>query len=45
MGSPSSCLEKDERLIIGHMYLFMKASCVVLRIVSRGVRLREEPLT
>ena len=37
-GVPSSHLEKDERLILGHMYLFMKAS----RVVLRGVRLREE---
>ena len=35
---PSSLLEKDKRLILGHRYLFMKASRVVLR-------LREELLT
>ena len=40
-GVLSSHLEKDERLILGHIYLFMKAS----RVVLRGVRLREEPLT
>ena len=38
---PSSHLEKDERLILRHMYLFMKAS----RVVLRGVKFREEPLT
>ena len=31
-GVPSSHLEKDERLIRTHMYLFMKASRVVLRV-------------
>ena len=42
-GVPSSHLEKDERLINSrtHIYLFMKAS----RIVLRGVWFREKPLT
>ena len=40
-GVPSSRVEKDERLILGDMYLFMKASGVVLR----GVWFLEEPLT
>ena len=40
-GVPSSHLGKDERLILGHMYLFMKAS----RVVLRGDWFREEPLT
>ena len=40
-GVPSSHLEKDEGLIHGHVYLFMKAS----RVVLRSVWLREEPLT
>ena len=40
-GFPSSHLEKDERLILGHICLFMKAS----RVVLRGVWFREEPLT
>ena len=34
-------LEKDERLILGHICLFMKAS----RVVLRGVWFCEEPLT
>ena len=33
--------KKDERLILGHKYLFMKAS----RVVLRGVWFHEEPLT
>ena len=38
-GVPSSHLEKDERLILGYVYIFfMKAS----RVVLRGVRLSEE---
>ena len=41
IGILSSHLEKDERLILGHTYLFMKAS----RVVLRGVRLHEGPLT
>ena len=40
-GVPGSHLEKDQKFILGHIYLFMKASRVVLRVV----RLREEPLT
>ena len=40
-GVPSSIVEKDEILILGHVYQFMKAS----RVVLRGVWFREEPLT
>ena len=40
-GFPSSHLVKDERLILAHTCLFMKAS----RVVLRGVWFREEPLT
>ena len=40
-GAPSSRLKNEVRLILGHIYLFMKASHIVLS----GVRLCEEPLT
>ena len=41
IGVPSSLHERDESLILGRIYFFMKA----LRVVLPGVRLREELLT
>ena len=41
IGVPSSLHERDESLILGRIYFFMRA----LRVVLPGVRLREELLT